>query len=263
MRALLLALTLLCACGVPRPADPGDPAAAFPHPEGYADAHGITYDGQCGSCHGLHEGDPVRGAAPVAPACRSCHTIYPHPPSLTDGGAHGAAWLADSQQCSSCHGADGERAAGGRPEGQCTSCHSTFPHTPDWAEGDAHGAAAQQRGPLACAGCHGVDGGDRPASDCASCHDAYPHDAGFASPGEHGERWASDPAACAGCHDSGAVTCASCHDLFPHPDDLASVHPMLVQQRGALSCAGCHPSGVTGPALPTTCGPGCHDGSAP
>ncbi len=222
LRLVLLAAALLAAgCGWPREPATGAADAAFPHDAAFATEH--RDDGSCGSCHGLREGELVREADPVAPACRSCHPGYPHPPSLSDGGAHGAAWLDNPSACASCHGADGTRAPGGDASAACTACHSTFPHPDAWT--DAHGDAARERGPLSCAGCHGVQGDDHAESACTSCHADYPHPAGFLD--EHGAAFAARGEQCAACHQQGEphqVACSTCHDLFPHGDDLKTSH---------------------------------------
>jgi hypothetical protein len=265
---LVIAL-VLAGCGVPR-TEPGA-GGAFPHPEGFEDAHGTAEAGGisgCTDCHGMSEGDAVAGVTPVAPACRSCHAVYPHPASMELGAAHGAAWLAEGATCDRCHGADGARSPGSSDRGRCVGCHSTFPHAAGWEEGVAHGAAARERGASACFGCHGVGGDAARGQACGDCHDGFPHPDGFADPALHGAVWRATPDGCPACHavDAAAperVACASCHDLFPHADDWSGAHPAATQQRGERSCRGCHEGGVAGPVLPTSCAPACHEGSVP
>jgi len=267
---LVVALALFAVgCGIPRelPAD-GDPVR-FPHPEGYIDSHATLAEGgaaPCADCHGLRDGDLAAGAVPAAPSCRSCHATYPHPVSFAAGVVHATAQRSDPDSCATCHGPDGARPAGGSERGRCTHCHSTYPHAEGWVEPAGHGAAARERGQPGCQGCHGAGGDEVDGVSCAECH-APPHPAGFASPAEHGAQAQAQPESCAACHAEAATApgrrlCASCHDLYPHPADWSATHLAAVDARGRLSCAGCHPGGVPGPALPATCGRGCHDGSA-
>jgi hypothetical protein len=257
-------------CGRPREAARSQPPAVFPHPDGYEQSHATLAEGgsaPCGDCHGLRPDDAVGGAVPAAPACRSCHDTYPHPPSFEAGSVHAAALAADPEQCVGCHGADGARAAAGAERGRCTGCHSTYPHPEPWAEADGHGTAARTRGVPGCLGCHGADGAAIAEATCTECH-AAPHPAGYAAPSVHGAAAAEDPEACASCHAEdpdapGRRTCASCHDLYPHPPDWGTTHLAAVDSRGRLACAGCHDGGMSGPALPATCGHGCHDGGLP
>lgn len=265
LTALLVLGALLAACGVPREAAVGDPTAGFPHPAGYEDSHALVAEGGaagCGSCHALRDGDPVRGAEPAAPACRSCHDAYPHPASLVHGAVHGPRWKADPAACDGCHGVGGDRPPGERAEGRCTACHSTYPHPDSWTEGAAHGGAVRARGGAACAGCHGSEGDALPDAACSECH-LPPHPEAFAS--DHGDAWRDDPAACQACHERdgapGRVPCARCHDLFPHPAGFATAHAGPAQRRGDGPCLACHEGGLPGPQLPVSCADACHGGS--
>ncbi len=271
VRLALLAAVLLAGCASPRPPAEGAADGLFPHPDGFETSHARVEDGgasPCGSCHGLDEGDLVLGAATQAPACRSCHPLYPHGPEMADGAVHATAWATDKTPCAGCHGIDGERDPGGTGR-TCSTCHSTYPHAEGWATGPGHGTAALTRGGTVCSGCQGVEGTRVPDADCAECHAAYPPGEDHADPAVHAAAWLADPDACGtACHDTseatqGRVSCTSCHDLFPHPEDWATSHRLAVQQRGELTCRTCHPDGVASTALPVSCGPGCHDGSAP
>jgi len=264
---LLALVALVMGCGVLRPQANGDPVAGFPHPDGYSESHALPDEGGaagCGDCHAAQDDALVRGAEPTAPACRSCHASHPHPRSFVHGLVHGARWRADPSECAGCHGADGARAAGGVARGLCGSCHTTYPHPEGFEEPAGHGVAVRSRGMDACVACHGEDGSRIEEGACAECH-LPPHPEGFAT--DHGNAWAATPDACADCHaDDGAPgrrTCASCHDLFPHPADFGIRHAATAARRGDGACAGCHPAGLPGPDLPVSCGPACHDRSAP
>jgi len=267
---IAMALLMMVGCGIEREPAAGDANAVFAHPEGYEDSHAVAAEGgaeSCGTCHGLRTGDLVLGEVPSAPACRSCHDVYPHPKSMAAGAVHGAAWAMDATACTACHGEDGTRAAGDTARGQCTACHSTYPHGDGWDTIEGHGAALRARSPSACSGCHGSDGEAIADGACTECH-LPPHPDGFEDPAEHGVVWAAQPEDCAACHEAedgvdGRVVCASCHDLFPHPTGWAAAHAATAQRRGDGACSSCHDGGLPGPVLPVYCGAGCHDGGSP
>jgi hypothetical protein len=247
---------------LPSPSTTSDPV--FPHPAGYDEAgHGADAAASpavCLGCHSLGEGEPVRGAEAVAPACRSCHADYPHVPDYGRVADHAADWAARGEDCQACHGADGAAV----PGATCSTCHTSYPHPAGWEEGVGHGAAWIARGAAACDGCHGE--GD-PGGGCTECHLDVPHTAGFAAPDAHGAAWRADPASCtSSCHPADAtapkVACASCHDLFPHADGWPAGHYAVVQARGEGACALCHEPGTpAGPAMPVSCAASCHGGA--
>lgn len=263
MRWLVAALWLT-GCGVVVPPEPAAQRAVFPHPDGYALAHGAdaAFAPQaCGGCHALRDGEQVAGVSPQAPACRSCHGRYPHPEEFADGATHGAAWQQQPGTCTACHGGRGELAPANALRGQCATCHSTYPHPTAWPA--EHGAAARARGLAACLTCHGADGGRVAAADCHGCHD-FPHGGGWVA--GHGEVARADLGCGGACHPTaadgtGRVACDACHVALPHPEGWTAAHPAAVQ--AGAGCDRCHPAGVRGPALPVSCGPGCHDGGAP
>ncbi len=267
---IAIGLMMLVGCGIEREPGAGDPDAVFAHPEGYVDSHAVAAEGgaeSCGECHGLRTGDLVLGVVPAAPACRSCHDLYPHPKSMAAGAVHGAAWYQRVWDCRACHGEDGSRPAGGTARGQCTACHSVYPHAYGWDSMEAHGAAVRARSSSACTGCHGADGEAISGSTCSGCHLAL-HPPGFADPAVHGAVWEAQPNDCAPCHEAedgvdGRLQCVSCHDLFPHPTGWAAAHAAIAQRRGDGACLTCHDGGLEGPALPVLCGAGCHDGGSP
>lgn len=270
-RLSVLFLLGAIACGRPVAPGTGTAGGVFPHVEAYEDAHGadaVAAGANCGSCHGLAEGDLVKGVTPTAPACQSCHA-YPHAGAFRGGEAHGAAWAADTAACAECHGAAGDQAPAEQAAGRCISCHASFPHVAGWDEGSSHGAAVRARGSaLACESCHGEDG-DAVEPTCASCHANYPHPDGWGYGTVHGAA-ATDALSCGEtCHSNvegdglDRQPCSSCHDVYPHPEGWASGHATLTQRRGAVACEGCHPTGeLVGPALPVSCGPACHASEA-
>lgn len=257
------------ACGVPaeRATSPG---AVYPHPSGYDEAvHGseaLADGAPCLGCHGVDDGQLVRGAKPAAPACRSCHADFPHLDGYGTVADHGAQWLERSDDCAKCHGADGALVPAGQADAVCTTCHSSFPHPEGWGEPGAHGAAVLARTQAACTTCH-ADSVGEDQGQCAACHAVYPHPEGFADPAAHPVAWAADAgASCtATCHPATAsapeVACASCHDLFPHAVGWPAGHVTTVQSRGEGACRQCHEPGTpAGPDLPVSCGATCHGG---
>lgn len=280
VRFAVMAMIFLVACGRPTPLDPGNTSAGFPHPAGYDEGtHGtdaLAAGANCSGCHAIAEGDTVQGAAPVAPACQSCH-VYPHDTGFAAGDVHGAAWLAPEAPCADCHGADGSRDPADRAAGRCTSCHTTYPHSAGWEEPEAHGSAVLARASdAACLGCHGPVGDAMPERPCAECHAAYPHPDGWFE-GAHGVAWraslvkkAEDPTCGVACHPvasdrgspdpaTGRLACKGCHDLYPHDEGILTAHWVTVQNRGTLTCLNCHRGGdQPGPVLPVTCAPACH-----
>jgi len=225
----LFGLWLLVAvgCGTPRSASPGQQGAAFPHPDGFATAHGEDADllAGCTSCHpvdppavdtaaptdtaagdsAIPEADPE--ADPENPACRSCHAAYPHALDFRD--EHGATWQEDEYACTRCHGPAGDRDPTTSATDTCVGCHATFPHPSNHTSAREHGAAVVARGgDTACSGCH-------EASSCQECHAAYPHEDDQLA--THGDAYAAG--SCGGnCHDGadpgapGEVLCSSCHE---------------------------------------------------
>lgn len=270
---IALLLLGLLACGRPVTPDAGTAGAGFPHPTDYEQGHGadaVAEGAACASCHGLAEGDPVKGATPTAPACWSCHP-YPHTAELRPGEVHGALWAArdtsasaDEVGCDDCHGAAGELAPAEQTGGQCTACHATYPHPSGWDAASGHGAATRARGTAAgCAACHGA-AGDETEPTCASCHPAYPHAEGWGEGSGHGAAAIAGQDCGEACHVNTAdgvdrQPCASCHDVYPHVEGWSTSHATLTQRRGLTACEGCHPAGeLSGPEIPSSCAPACH-----
>lgn len=246
----------LFACGQPVDPSPGQPGAAFPHPDGYPD-HGleaVTDLAACGQCHA--QGDRARG---TAEGCQSCHA-YPHAPGIARGEVHGGAWLDDPSRCTECHGTDGRRGPARIASAVCTSCHHVFPHATGFLDG--HGAPVVQRGgPEACASCHPAGGGPL-AGRCADCHAAYPHPEAWRATQAHGGT--VDDTCTEGCHAPDGTKgpmCNQCHDLYPHPPDWTQGHLVPAQGRGEGACRTCHAEGTPeGPTIPVSCGASCHGG---
>jgi len=286
---LALLWTLVLGCG--RPVDPaaGSPDAIFPHPTDYAHGtHGadaLAADATCSSCHGIELDEVVRGTRPAAPACKSCHSRFPHDADMDQGAVHAPLWAAppdddpQAMNCTDCHGDRGERAPAGLARGQCTSCHSAYPHPDGWKEPALHGPAAREHGGGAgCAGCHTDVNDDTDPGACATCHAAYPHPEGWEDPAIHSAAYTPDACGVT-CHDlqspftsadpkaenpgAGKLACASCHDLFPHPADMQTRHIGIVQDRGQGTCLICHEDGEAGPTLPVACAAACHGGGTP
>jgi hypothetical protein len=261
-RLACLAIPLLFACGRPVPAATGTPGAEFPHPADYANGtHGIDALAAPTPCARCHDADAETGSGP---SCRSCHD-YPHPADQHFGSVHGAAWAADANECSSCHGADGGRSPAGVLQGTCNACHTSYPHGPTILA--THGdAVLAHGGPQACTTCH-TEGLGKPRT-CTECHEGYPHPTGWAARSAHGAE--ADATCTQSCHPADATSgtdgpaspaCTSCHDLYPHPDGWSRAHLTPVQARGETSCQGCHPgSSLPGPDLPVSCAASCHGG---
>lgn len=257
------------ACGIPadRPTNSG---AVYPHPTDYGEAvHGpdaLADGAPCLGCHGVDEGQLVRGAVPSAPSCRSCHADFPHSDGYGTTDTHGTDWAARNEDCTACHAADGARAPADQRDGLCAGCHSSYPHSPGWDAPAAHGAAVFARSAAACASCHD-DSVGQDQGECAACHAVYPHAKGFGD--THPASWANDQgASCTtSCHPAASavvapkVACASCHDLFPHAAGWPEGHVTVVQSRGEGACRVCHESGTpAGPTMPLSCGATCHGG---
>ncbi len=264
MKATILAL-LLAGCAVP--AIDRSSGGAFPHPEGYAEAHGtdaVAADAACQSCHGLVEGEQVQGQTPTAPACQSCHAAFPHAAGYGTSGAHGADWTTDASACTDCHGAAGDRSPAELTRGQCVKCHSSYPHPGGWELAPGHGEAVIARGGYhACGSCHEGDSAD-PAA-CSTCHALYPHPDGWGEATGHGAAVIGGATCAETCHPASPVgaaprqACATCHDLFPHPDGWPDGHIAVVQARGEGACTSCHAAGsLPGGVMPVSCGASCH-----
>ena len=262
----------LLAAGCGRPVTPAAGSGDFPHAEDYETAgHGrdaLAAGARCADCHPVADGDLVKGVTSQAPACQSCHP-FPHDADIASGSVHGAAWEADSEACSGCHGEAGDSAPADVATGQCTACHSSYPHPDGFDAEDAHGPAVLDRGThLSCDGCHGDDGASQDPA-CSTCHEAYPHAEGWSAGDAHGAAWLADASTCGErCHAADVgderkrASCAACHDVFPHSDGWATAHAATTQRRGTTACDACHREGdLAGPALPVSCAPACHGGS--
>lgn len=214
--------------------------------------------------------------------------IYPHSENWAASGAHGAAFLKNSESCKSCHGND---LNGGTSKISCASCHTNYPHSADFKATATHGKK-YYADRLNCTSCHGRDytGGSTGIS-CTKCH-SYPHTKNWGLPDEHGVAFYDighqsgqppspmkrDYSACMNCHDkvknptSPATSCAGCHADMPHgqsfPGKTGTAKPIShgayvgshSEQLG--SCYSCHFNPQRhGPKIDTCLN--CHDEDSP
>ncbi|GDX80535.1 hypothetical protein LBMAG42_23460 [Deltaproteobacteria bacterium] len=260
-------LVLLFACSSAEPVALAPAGVPFPHAAEFKEPtkHGPqALEFGTDACLGCHQ----EGA--TAPACASCHDVYPHETGWLNGAEHGKGMSGEAgpvarETCTACHGAEGLKAP------DCTSCHASWPHPEGWKEAGNHGTYALARGGAvaACGSCHGADlaGADLTGADkapsCSSCHKSYPHAAGWAEPTLHGAT--TDFTECWLCHgDGGAtggtadVTCQKCHSTFPHPADWSATHYATASKLGEAVCLGCHAAGFAPIPIVASCGATCH-----
>jgi hypothetical protein len=152
-----------------------------------------------------------------------------HPEAFSDAASvdfHGTRVRARGPEaCQACHGED---LAGGSGFPGCYDCHAgPGGHPRNWALASAprfHGDVVAQKGPGACADCHGeaLDGGWSGVS-CDDCHaGAGGHPDGWMNPDAlsfHGRlAFVDGVQGCARCHGyppargTSGVSCADCHN---------------------------------------------------
>jgi len=264
-------LLLLVSCSEPRTPERSSPAGApFPHLQDYRDPtlHGADLRiwglAKCEDCHGRSDS--------TAPACSTCHEIYPHPEGWVTGSMHGeglTSRIVDLQQCTRCHDKPGLVAT---DEYGCTSCHASFPHPEGWSHAQNHGVYALARPDVkaVCGSCHGEDlGGGDVGVACNKCHSVWPHPDDWKDPTVHGVTALDHLDDCAGCHstegvwDGGptGVACSRCHQVFPHAADWKVKHATQASKVGEPICMRCHQPGDGPATMVATCAPSCHGGA--
>ena len=227
----------------------------FPHSKSWGDpaSHGVwVVQNNITVCLKCHEaGATVAKAATTggAPACASCHKLFPHPADWLKKENHGAHVLAKGKStcATQCHGFD---LKGGLSKRSCNSCHSIFPHSETWKSPSEHGEKAKGTDISLCKGCHGEDlkGGTSQIS-CYQCHENYPHENGWKNKEKHGAQvTANGKGACmTQCHGTdlkgglSKVSCDTCHSLYPHSDTwVEEGHRTTVARLGMNVCKTCH-----------------------
>ena len=234
------------------PSESVAPEPIFPHAEGWKEpsAHGswVHQYGRavCEKCHDTVNATASNGT--TAPACKSCHAIYPHETDWKDPTRHGAHVLKNGKTtcATQCHGAD---LKGGLSTISCTTCHDIYPHPGGWAQPEQHGKSAQKDKREVCKSCHGDDlrGGTAGVS-CYQCHSTFPHAATWGNGDQHGAFVVSQKIVNCGtqCHGTdfkgglSGVACDSCHKIFPHPATWRKDHGQKVKELGKEACQGCH-----------------------
>jgi hypothetical protein len=188
-----------------------------------------------------------------APALTTATSQHPADWSTT----HYAAYLANPDSCTPCHGSSYDPTqAGGTSGVSCFGCHhpSGPNHPSGWADPEQHGrqgaqavynsAAFSMQGMASCQVCHGTNyaSGVGVTPSCLSCHTRAPHpDAPWgvglavgtpASTPNHDETDASNAPACYQCHASGSSVNAAL--------GLAPVTPAAGAQPGCFNNTMCH-----------------------
>lgn len=289
LRGLLLFSIFLWGCGERKPISPGTtvitkPGGAggsegvlgsegvvlsqsvFPHEEGWREpaAHGVfAVEHGSGLCLRCHASDPQPQAQGGAPACRSCHALYPHAAEWVRRENHGAKVLREGRGgCTTqCHGAD---LAGGFSKVSCNLCHTVFPHRPNWRQVGEHGLFVKEQGKRLCKGCHGDDfQGGQSGVSCFACHASYPHEENWVDPQKHGRRVIQEgrqncATACHGADLQGGlsgVACNTCHNFYPHPANWAQIggHGAIAKRDGKNLCKGCHGNDFQGGTSRVSC----------
>jgi hypothetical protein len=203
----------------------------------------------CRSCHGQDLGFQSQQQ------CLDCHASgnsagHPAPNVFLapqDDGFHGKV-IADAmmtEQCQVCHGIEYD---GGWSMVSCVACHaggrSGHPSTEVMFDPDEDGYHANllaERGPGACAECHGEQGGGSwTGVACTTCHAGNPNNAGGLSGHPAAAVW-NDPTsddfhgdAYQQLVDQGQEPCTACHG-----EDLLG-GPFQSPEYPRLSCNACH-----------------------
>jgi len=207
----------------------------YPHPKGWAlpENHGQAFRKRkenpmkvdCLGCHASEATPPV-GQPPKIIQCSQCHSSFPHSDEFKKTFMHGAAFLNNRKECSTCHT---RKAADGTSTETCKKCHD-YPHGPDWMLNQNHSGTflrakfgpedPNNKNKLACEHCHGKDSElskrhPKEFIECQSCHLIFPHSDDFMF--EHASIAKEGPQACLSCH-------ARIKELVPDYESCSTCH---------------------------------------